>query len=676
MEWEINMSGRIERELGRIVLPLIFYDDDGKEVSVNEYSQLKKYFNNKHITALKAYLNDGKLQQFFYGNGKDELRDLIIELKEKGENEISILNSIAERIGVEKLKEPEDDNQNLIYESKKFFDLFNSSKCKELRLLINDLEMLDEELKLRDTKKIIGLGLNRILIKKVTITNETPHNELVLENMSIVPIFSEKEVKEDFYQENAKLVIKNCKITFKKVEFYGVDIYLVNSKALFIECNIEKGLIDSSHSELFFSNVNFKEKLISSDSLLNIENSKFSDRFSGLILQNSNFKMNKVTSENILAEIGIFANNSKGEIVNSRIYGNLSGIRSINSSIMIKNSTVSRCKAYAIISEEKSNIEILESEIFNNSKESEDYSQILVKNSSIKLIKSKIFRGFGSGITALDSHINLEETEIKENSLFGVLIKKSRFEIINSRLEKNVAIKRGIPQLLFDSSAGRVFNTKICYNPGEGIRCRNSNLTMESSEIFENQRYGVIITENSKCKITKSDFYKNGTQGENYSQLFSEYSDIELSNSSVYQGCGKGVYSENSVIIIRNTKIYENLKEGLWIVGSTNAEIYNLEICKNGNELECNAQIFLQKSKAKISDSNINRGYGDGIICIRSDVVIQKTLIHKNFKKALSNINSRIHLSEVHTRENQEGCFKLPDSDIICDSKCRFSEKK
>lgn len=88
--------------LGRMVLPIIFHDGE-KEILVKEIYELKDYFKDEYIPELVDAVKTIRLQQFFFGNGRDDIKDLIVSLKEQGVSEIEILNQVAERLGFPKL---------------------------------------------------------------------------------------------------------------------------------------------------------------------------------------------------------------------------------------------------------------------------------------------------------------------------------------------------------------------------------------------------------------------------------------------------------------------------------------------------------------------------------------------------------------------------------------------
>lgn len=85
--------------MGRFIRPL-YFEENGAKVEVRRVSDLKRFFNEEHLKELIFYLKDGSLARFFYGLGRDELKDLIEIRNEEGASGISILNEIAGIIGV------------------------------------------------------------------------------------------------------------------------------------------------------------------------------------------------------------------------------------------------------------------------------------------------------------------------------------------------------------------------------------------------------------------------------------------------------------------------------------------------------------------------------------------------------------------------------------------------
>lgn len=148
--------------LGRIIIPISF-TVEGREVKVREISEFKKYFNNNHLKELLKALHDGKLEQFFYAHGRDEIKDLIVELKKNSTPDIEILNKIAEKLGLERFQIQGKDDFAIVSREKDIREIFEEN-AKELHLTSGLWRAIKEDICYKNEKNIKGDGKNKTFI--------------------------------------------------------------------------------------------------------------------------------------------------------------------------------------------------------------------------------------------------------------------------------------------------------------------------------------------------------------------------------------------------------------------------------------------------------------------------------------------------------------------------------
>jgi|GEM_PF-1936089 len=138
---------------------------------------------------------------------------------------------------------------------------------------------------------------------------------------------------------------------------------------------------------------------------------------------------------------------------------------------------------------------------------------------------------------------------------------------------------------------------------GRGIYGEASEITINGSKIHGNEGNGIIVTENSILNIKNSKIYENGTKGKNYPQIWIGNSKAEIDNVEVYNSKGSsGIYGKASEIMINNSRIYGNPSNGIYVLRSI-LVVNSSSIYRNGYEV---SQIDIYgASKVKIKDTNI-----------------------------------------------------------------------
>lgn len=664
--------------LGRIVLPIVFIEN-GREIRVTELNELKRFFVNDHVQVLIRSLKDGKLEQFFYGHGKDEIKELISELKNKGENEIRILNAVAEKLGIPKLDENLAKKLTTSSELKTLRDIFLSNQY-EFFLTTDELNVNNESINLFGRKKIVGTGLSKIRVNNLEIFGNGSSDECVFENLNFESIHEETIKKDEFgeypHRDSGSISIQNTKIVFKNIRFFNIDLEITDSDIELINCVFDNcfifisgcsGTIENSTIDLFFD---------VSDSNINIKNSRFTDVTSDNRLNNCSFEI--IDSE----FSGIVIENSKGTISRTKIFdGFKSGINSLNSEITLIDSQIYNCSESGLSIDSGSKMKIINSEIFNNSvsfqlTSESPYPEIFIINSSAEIVKSKIHDGKFCGIYSVDSNVYVKESSIYNNYQVGIASENSQISIEDSHINHNNLTHENIwvPQINLKKSNCTIKNSTISDGFGVGIYCEGSNLTIVDGKIQKNRNSGIWVRDNSTFKIENSEIGENGSYELKFGNIILENSSGVISRSKIHQSNIYGIHSINSKLSIFQSKIFQN-KEGIFFAENSDFTIENSEIYENGKVGERD-QVILLNSKGKIANSTIYKGFSNGIGCYKSVLEVINSSIYENLGEGIKFIDSKIHLSAVRTWGNKEGAFFRNLPGLTYDKSCSFSDLK
>lgn len=667
---------------GRIVLPIVFIDG-GREVRVTELNELKRYFTSEHVQVLIKSLKDGKLEQFFFGHGKDEIKELITTLKSQGENEIKILNAVAEKIGVPRLDETLATKFTTPPGLKTLSNLFLLNQ-PEIYLSTDELEVVDEIISLHGRKRIVGTGLSKIRVGNLAIAGTGSSDECVIENLNFETIHEEEIVKDEFGEyptrESGIIWIRKCKVILKQLRFKECFFDFLDADVTIIDCEFEGCLIFVSGCSIIIENSSTDYNINISDSSVKIKNSKFTDLISKNSFKNCSFE---ITDSEFT---GITLEGSKGSIIRTKVFnGTQEGIFSANSEVNILDSQIYNCHKNGLVILNGSKVKITNLEVFSNStysaKDSEkNYPEIAIADSSVDIFKSKIHSGRSNGIQLIDSNVSLKECMIYENYFNGIFSENSQLNIENSSIYSNNRYSKdsdqvnGHPQIYLKNSGCTIKNSRVTEGFDVGICCDSSNLNISQSIIQKNKHIGLWISENSTFKIENSEIMEN-SYIKNFAQIEVSSSNGHINLSRIYSTDNFGIGTKNSKVSINNCKIYQN-KKGLFFAENSDIMIENSELYENGKIGENMAQVTFLNSKGKIVNSTIYKGYSDGIGCYKSILEVINSSIYDNLKRAIDSVESKVIISSVRTWGNKEGAFLKHLPGLTYDKSCVFSDLK
>lgn len=256
-------------KLGRTLIPITF-NVEGREVKVREISELKKYFNSNHVKDLLKALHYVEIEQFFYAHGRDELKDLIVELKKKNTPGIEILNQVAEMLGLDRFQVQGNYDFTIISDKKELKEIIEID-AKEIHLTSGSWKGGIGDIHYKDEKELKGDGENKTFIFLQDLELSGGADQwLTFENLTITSD-----------AEPGTLNIKNAKVRFRKVSFYNLVIKAENSviELTEIESNSEKPLsIEVNNSTLNIvkcKKLVFNQSIIVSSGNLLVRDSEF-----------------------------------------------------------------------------------------------------------------------------------------------------------------------------------------------------------------------------------------------------------------------------------------------------------------------------------------------------------------------------------------------------------------
>jgi hypothetical protein len=159
--------------------------------------------------------------------------------------------------------------------------------------------------------------------------------------------------------------------------------------------------------------------------------------------------------------------------------------------------------------------------------------------------------------------------------------------------------------------------SKVVFNKCKGKKVigKASQININESEIHGNEGNGINVKKNSILTIKDSKVYENGTSRDNYPQIWVENSKAEIINSNVYNSkSGDGIFGKASQITINSSEIHGNEGNGIVVKENSTLTIKDSRVYKNGISRDNYPQIWVENSKAEISNSLVYDSIrGDGI---------------------------------------------------------------
>lgn len=632
--------------LGRIITPLIFIVE-GKEVKVRDISELKKYFHTGHLEELINALCDNKLEQFFFGHGKDEIRDLIVESKKNSEHPIIILNKVAEKLGVERLQIDEEDITfvSSIQNAKEIFE----SKSKQVYISDREWKIPQEEISYQE-KTIIGRGIDKtflniqhlsisgakdrnLTLKKLTITSKARPGILVIKNAKVV--FN-------------KVKLSNISILAENAELYFIDIVSDEENSLSIEIN--NGSLTIANCMDLFLNGTIK---INSGKLEILDSDlKHCEKEYLFYLVNSVIKL-----KNSQIRGGIRLEFANFEGYNIKIYNsNVSGLTCKGGNVFLQNSMICENNHCGLEILEDTIINLKSVEVYNNGKQKERNFQIYIEKSKGEIKDSKIHTGTGIGLYCSNSSINITNTHIFKNNLNGMKITNNstvRLELVE--IYQNGNQEGSYPQIVIEKSKGTIKDAKIYEGTGTGLDCSNSAINVTNTYIFKNIANGILIRDNSTVRLELIGIYQNGNQEGPYPQIAIEKSKVEIKTSTIYSGINNyGININYSNVYIYECLIYQNKYGGIKIYDNSIVEVENTKIFENG--YADGIGIYKNTSKAKLKNVNTwGNKWG-----LRYNVKENVNIINCDFKDGTKiNTGCFITSTVLYTLGKDDNCYEL-----------------
>ncbi|RLE43824.1 hypothetical protein DRJ19_01960 [Candidatus Woesearchaeota archaeon] len=185
-------------------------------------------------------------------------------------------------------------------------------------------------------------------------------------------------------------------------------------------------------------------------------------------------------------------------------------------------------------------------------KREEIYSKILKQTRNLKKILEKTSDNKSIFISLPQGTYDLDKQTFKNKKV----TLKGEGEVLITGLftiESSEIVLENIKFETISVEKSRVLITKCA---GKHIYGKNSQITIENSEIHENKSYGIMVKDNSTLKIDRSKIYENGRWSP---QICVSNSTVEINSSQIYNSKGgQGIKIHDSQITILGSKIYKN----------------------------------------------------------------------------------------------------------------------
>jgi hypothetical protein len=191
-----------------------------------------------------------------------------------------------------------------------------------------------------------------------------------------------------------------------------------------------------------------------------------------------------------------------------------------------------------------------------------------------------------------------------------------------------------------------------------GIKIEQSEFHANNSEINHCRAIGIVL-KNSSASVKKLTIAENGTRDMTNAQIWADKSALALDGCTIRTSRGgDGISLRNeSRAEIRAGSISGNSGNGLSLYDSSSADITDCKISDNGVFGKMFAQIFIEKSSAKIVNSTVtdSRG-GSGIALDGARAEIESCAIRGNANQGVSIKNSSV--IEIRDCSIKENAFK------------------
>jgi nitrous oxidase accessory protein NosD len=188
-----------------------------------------------------------------------------------------------------------------------------------------------------------------------------------------------------------------------------------------------------------------------------------------------------------------------------------------------------------------------------------------------------------------------------------------------------------------------------------GVKIEQSEFYADHSEINHCRTMGIVL-KNSSAAMKKLTLAENGTRDMTNAQIWAEKSAMTLDRCTVRTSRGgDGISLRNeSKAEVRGGSICGNTGNGLSLYESSSVDVTDCKIADNGVFGKMFAQIYLDKSSAKIAKATVtdSRG-GSGIALDGSRAEVESCSIRRNANQGFSIKNSSvIEIRDCSIKEN------------------------
>jgi len=210
-------------EYSRTLVPL-WFNDGNEEFPVRSIEDLKRFWLPAHIEKIIEYLHDGSFERFFFALRKDELTQLIVDLKWKGTPDLEIVNEVGSRLGFEPLATLETE-RDFIKTTVPLEEVF--SQKGELKLLPGEWTAQNLNVIINEPLTIRGSAKEKTLLHTGNL-NINAKDRLILEDLTFKALRDTGEIR-----------VKEGEVVFKNVDFSGVKLSIEGGKAITEDCYFE-----------------------------------------------------------------------------------------------------------------------------------------------------------------------------------------------------------------------------------------------------------------------------------------------------------------------------------------------------------------------------------------------------------------------------------------------------
>ncbi len=286
--------------------------------------------------------------------------------------------------------------------------------------------------------------------------------------------------------------------------------------------------------------------------------------------------------------------------------------------------------------------------------------QILVTSSRGRFEKTKVSKGQRTaGIVAERSFVQMVESVICDNENYGVyILSNSALEMSASEVYGNGQEAKDFPQIRVENSKLVLKASKVYSGVGNcGVSVVDSSYAeIENTIIHDCVKHGVEVYYNSELRFLDSEVYNNGSDSDNFSQIWLGSSYAVVKNSLIHDGkknTGLGVLK--SYLELENCKIYGHEEEGINAAWYSGIKLKECKIYSNASKRNL-SQVSISSSNCLIRGSEITGSLqGVGVkIEDGSSVEIDNTKISENKTIGIRASNSEVKLSGCELLKNNE----------------------